>query len=371
MAMSWAGALGSGRGNVTHSGKSTMVRPLFIKLRDLPRKEDFYTTFAMCSACEEVSGYESMEGAQLISGLWRLYPANTAARDTLLLSGISVEGIHVTLSDTNPFIVSANGQEIKTTRVCISDIPLSYNNTDIELVLKKLGCTLMSDIKYECDRHEDKLTRFKNGRRFVYISVPEKPLPKQIRVGLFTAKLYHREQPRESRKDTRCFNCNELNHFQWECPHPKAATHSANGGRSDTVVSDPALTELGQGSETQPGNQAGSEAGQSPAESSVTVSVAAESADSLALQPAEKAVITVALSESKKSSTSAAKTSQTKIETHFKKGSGKRELSSPDNTVEPKKCITDDNSDTENSIEIEEDKSVNICDTGGCGETPV
>ena len=34
----------------------------------------------------------------------------------------------------------------------ISDIPLSFNNADIEATLKKHRCTLMSEIKYECER---------------------------------------------------------------------------------------------------------------------------------------------------------------------------------------------------------------------------
>ena len=192
----------------------TMERPLFVKLRDLPRREEYYTTREMCIACESVAGFESMEGAQLLGGVWRLYPATEETRNTLLLSGITINDFHVDLHDINPFNIYANGTEIRTTRVCLSDIPLSFNNEDLEQMLKKLGCTLRSDMKYECDRDEHKrLTRWKNGRWFVYIEVPAKPLPKQWKIGKWTCKIYHREQPREQRQQLKCFQCGEQGHF--------------------------------------------------------------------------------------------------------------------------------------------------------------
>ena len=111
-----------------------------------------------------------------IGGLWRLYPANREARVQLLMEGISLRRVHVTLLDTNPFlIVGNNGQEIPTTRVTVSDIPLSYNKADIEAALKKLGCQLVSPIRYECDRDNGKLTRWKTGRRFLFMGVPKEP----------------------------------------------------------------------------------------------------------------------------------------------------------------------------------------------------
>ena len=130
--------------------------------------------------------------------------------------------VHVTLLDTHPFlIVGNNGQEIPTTRVTVSDIPLSYNNADFEAALKKLGCQLVSPTRYECNRDNGKLTRWKTGRRFLFIGVPKEPLPREVKIGLFTAKLYHREQGREQRKQFQtCNNCLQKGHYQYECNNP-------------------------------------------------------------------------------------------------------------------------------------------------------
>ena len=101
-----------------------LTKPVFVKARDLPEEEDNrYTVSEICRACEDVAGYKSMDGAQRIGGLWRLYPANREARVQLLLEGISLRRVHVTLLDTNPFLIMGNnGQEIPTTRVTVSDI---------------------------------------------------------------------------------------------------------------------------------------------------------------------------------------------------------------------------------------------------------
>ena len=117
-----------------------LTKPVFDKARDLLQEDNRYTVTGICWACEDVAGYKSMDGAQRIGGLWRLYPANREARVQLLLEGISLRRVHVTLLDTNPFlIVGNNGQEIPTIRVTVSDIPLSYNNADIEAVLNKIA----------------------------------------------------------------------------------------------------------------------------------------------------------------------------------------------------------------------------------------
>ena len=50
-------------------------------------------------------------------------------------------------------------------------------------------------IKLERARDADKkLARFLTGCRFLFITVPTRPLEKSLRVNLFTAKLCHKEQ---------------------------------------------------------------------------------------------------------------------------------------------------------------------------------
>ena len=164
----------------------SLVKPLFVKARDLPQSPVDYKTYELCRSCESVSGPQSMEGAQRIGGLWRLYPGNSQARLTLLLSGIELRGVHVALSDVNRFLLGASGQEVETSRLTVSDIPLSYSNKDIEDTFKRLGCILLSNLKYEHERDEKgKLTRWKTGRWFVYIETPAVPLQRDVKIGIF------------------------------------------------------------------------------------------------------------------------------------------------------------------------------------------
>ena len=130
------------------------VRPVFLKEQDIMCTKDI-TVRGLCGAAESVAGYNSIDGAQNIRGLWRIYPKSEDACTELLLNGLTLAGAHMTLWDKNPFIVHDNeGEEIPTTRLLISDIPLSYSNEDIKNALVAIGCKLMSNMIYECDRDE-------------------------------------------------------------------------------------------------------------------------------------------------------------------------------------------------------------------------
>ena len=178
------------------------VKPVFVKSRDLPSKlgsNHAYRVCEMCRACERVGGPQSMEGAQRIGGLWRLYPSNHPTRALLLTEGITLHGCHVNLMDTNPFLMRDTGVEIESTRLTIGDIPLSYSNKEIEDYLLSKGCKPLSALKYELERDEaGQLTHWKTGRRFIFIEMPSSPLPRDVRIGRFEAKLYHKEQKMEA-----------------------------------------------------------------------------------------------------------------------------------------------------------------------------
>ena len=150
------------------------VLPLFLKRSDIPG-DDFISCYEMCTACEDVSGKDTMSGAQGIRGLWRLYPSNNDARQTLLMQGIELKGVKLTLHNDNPFSVrtyiNRNGTryyyERPTTRLWISDLPLSVADSEIELSLGKLDVELRSNIRREHARNKNgEMTRV--GIQFTY-----------------------------------------------------------------------------------------------------------------------------------------------------------------------------------------------------------
>ena len=102
--------------------------------------EQFLTNYEVCCAAEKEAGeVGSIVGAQAIGKLWRIYPANTTHRITLLMKGrlpIREEQYHLT--GKNPFIVHDEGGEKVSTKLHIGNVPISFSNEEIERGLKRM-----------------------------------------------------------------------------------------------------------------------------------------------------------------------------------------------------------------------------------------
>ena len=83
----------------------------------------------ICAAAERTAGFETVEGAQRIGGLWRLYARDNDARIKLLVSGIILNGHYVQPRDKNPFTVryaTEEDRKIATTRLFVRQHPLVF-----------------------------------------------------------------------------------------------------------------------------------------------------------------------------------------------------------------------------------------------------
>lgn len=197
------------------------VEPVFFLNNEIYQQAGkWLDTLEVCLAvCEVVSDENYVEGAQRIGGLWRVYITNLEARVQLLSTGINIRGCQITLKDKNPFINVLGSEDVDTTRVYVRNIPLSYDNGEIEKALRSKSVQPLGPIKYVRARtKEGKLTNFKTGDRFVDIITPKEPLPKKIGMGIFTASVYHKEQ-KQSRADIECGNCKESGHIRRDCPN--------------------------------------------------------------------------------------------------------------------------------------------------------
>jgi len=194
-----------------------MATPVFLLNKNLPAAEEkLFSVVEICTAAERVAGPETMVGAQRIGGLWRLYCKNNNARNDLLTQGLILRGHTIMPLASNPFGGRGHDAE-QSTKLIIGNVPLSYTNTDILTALKKKNVEVRSNLFDERGRDENgKLTRWKTGRRFVYIALPPTPLPNVMSVGLFQASLYYREQ----KAAANCRNCLQAGHDTKACTAP-------------------------------------------------------------------------------------------------------------------------------------------------------
>ena len=152
----------------------------------------------VCRACERVTGPRSVDGAQRIGKLWRIYPVTNTARETLLVHGFEFGNRSVSLLSFNPFTVSPSGHEI--VKLMIGGVALSVATSEIEKTLDDLKVTRRSAIKMENYREKTGgWTSYKTGRRFVYIDKPILNLGTYVKIGLWHASLYYEGQIRPQR----------------------------------------------------------------------------------------------------------------------------------------------------------------------------
>ena len=204
--------------------------PVFVINNHLPAfDQKNFSTSEICTAAEKTCGYNTIDGAQRIGGLWRIYPRSKDIRQKLLLQGIVLRGVAVAVKNRNPYIVHNDdgvgdnfAQQPSSTKLIISNVPLSYSDNDIMQSIKQLGVTLLSKLILERDRDESgKLTHWKTGRRILYVSVPKEPLPKTIQIGAFKAALYHKEQKTAERQaEAECRRCLTKGHKAAQCTAP-------------------------------------------------------------------------------------------------------------------------------------------------------
>ena len=195
------------------------VPPVFVRETDIPEGDSYPKILDICQAVERSIGLNSVTGAQRLGGLWRIYPTSITARNNILIQGFSFRNVTLKVCDTNPNILhdSSTGREVPTTKVFIDQVPLSVADSEIENSLKKIGCELRSDIKKQRARDSDgKLTRFLTGKRFVFITLPPKPLERRLKVVHYNASIFHVEQ-NTVKKTVICSKCLQEGHHQSSC----------------------------------------------------------------------------------------------------------------------------------------------------------
>ena len=177
------------------------VPPLFLKASTLATPAGgFINGLDICYALENVTGKNTVDCVQRMGDLFRIYTKTLTAREDLLINGFEFNNTSVSLLARNPFQIK--DQHVQSTKLIIGGVPMSVADSEIQRALLDLNIQLLSELKYETYRDANgKWTHFKTGRRFVYIVLPKLNLDCLIKIGLWRATLYYREQIRPKKNN--------------------------------------------------------------------------------------------------------------------------------------------------------------------------
>ena len=181
------------------------TKPIYIKASQFP--PNFVQKYDLCVAAEKTAGEGSIFALHKYQGVFRLHTNTEAQRTKLLGIGFRYQGLRVLPVPVNPnSAIYINGKEVPTSKLTISNIPLSVCDKDILFAVEEAGYELITgNVSLECLRDQGgKLSRFRNGNRSVTIKTPNQILPKQVKVQeKFTGFLYYKDREEvEQKKNT-------------------------------------------------------------------------------------------------------------------------------------------------------------------------
>ncbi len=168
------------------------------------------TPYSVCKAVERSVGNGTIDGAQNIRGIWRLYIKTSATRAQLLVNrNLRINDVSVLLYDQNPMTTNQQTPENNREKVTIKDLPLSVSNTGIVKLLEMKNVKLVTPIRESRERDPDgKLTNFKNGDRYVYCEGPiHPPLARAAHIAGLQCRIFHNGQ-----FDNKCKACGATGH---------------------------------------------------------------------------------------------------------------------------------------------------------------
>lgn len=183
------------------------IEPVFIRAKDYSNTSKL-NSYDLCIAASRIVGHTNIDGAQLVNGLWRIYPKSLTSRVHLVTKGqLFINSIALKIFDKNP---SLNARELYE-KITIKELPLHITDSEIEQFLRNRNVELTSEVKYSMARTTDgDITSFKNGDRYAFVKAPVMPLLKRIDyIGEYKCKIYH-----DSQFKTNCSVCNMLGHSE-------------------------------------------------------------------------------------------------------------------------------------------------------------
>ncbi|XP_069122185.1 uncharacterized protein [Argopecten irradians] len=145
------------------------AKPIFLMEKDIfgliqPQKKDWLTHQELYKAIGEKVEANHVCGLQRTGKMRRIYVDNMADRTKLLTTGIVIRKKMVQLISTNPRRPDNNHEY--TSRVRVSNVPLSADDGEIKRALTLLNCNIKSMYREKL-RIDNQLTNCDTGNRIV------------------------------------------------------------------------------------------------------------------------------------------------------------------------------------------------------------
>ena len=202
----------------------TPVHPLFVLNKTLlpPNYTGYVSQFELLLACEMEVGEDQIDAIIRSGALWRIYPRNEDAKQTLLMYGITFMGFQVQLLESNPF-------NTDTTKLFVSGLPLCVTNQEMLQYLKEIGIKPLGDVEFELIvDSKNVITTCKSGRRICKIEKPSTNLDKTLTIGTFKCPIFYYGQVRNNKNQENNERSNKQNVPQPNDAVPTAEEHPKN-----------------------------------------------------------------------------------------------------------------------------------------------
>ena len=207
------------------SDPSDRVKPIFLKDEDVfgatkPARTFWLTNVEIYKAIGEKVPAECIKGIQRIREMWRVYMDNEADRLSLLVQGLNLRGRQIPLHSQNPH--NPGRLQPDTIRIKVKNVPLSADDGQIHRALTLEGCQIQGLFR-ERLRVDGKLTNCETGDRLIISKTLSKPIPRNLKIGKYIARVFHSGQPefKEKNSDSEnqklCHKCLSPDHLVYEC----------------------------------------------------------------------------------------------------------------------------------------------------------
>lgn len=221
--------------NEIETAEGYNVKPIFIKEADVRAPGASYGGWVeedeVIEALVKVVHLSHLKGVQRIYTAWRIYVDNIDDRIKLLSLGVVMRNRSIQVLPNNPN--RPMYCPVSTTRLVVSNIPLSIYDGQINRELEQMGCVIISSWRQKI-RYRSKLTYCDNGKRIVIVVKLKKDIPKYIDISTYRGQIWYYGKPKESVSNDfgykKCKKCKQEGHLSHECENEIVCDGCGNEG---------------------------------------------------------------------------------------------------------------------------------------------